>query len=98
MPPTIAFRFGDVVLVPFPFTDQTGSKKRPAIVVSAEGYQASRRDLVIMAVTSRLRREIGFGEFAIAEWQRAGLVISRLGRLAPDDLKSLRKSLRAILG
>jgi mRNA interferase MazF len=25
---------GDVVLVPFPFTDQSGAKKRPAVVVS----------------------------------------------------------------
>jgi mRNA interferase MazF len=28
------FDFGDVVLVPFPFTSQRASKKRPAIVVS----------------------------------------------------------------
>lgn len=26
--------FGDVVLVPFPFTDQSGTKKRPAVIVS----------------------------------------------------------------
>ena len=31
MPNTIAYSFGDVVLVPFPFTDQTASKKRPAV-------------------------------------------------------------------
>lgn len=33
---TIAMRFdfGDVVLVPFPFTDQSGTKKRPAVIVS----------------------------------------------------------------
>jgi mRNA interferase MazF len=32
---TIALRFdfGDVVLVPFPFTDQSGTKRRPAVVV-----------------------------------------------------------------
>jgi len=38
MPNTTAYRFGDLVLVlfPFPFTDQTGIKKRPAIVVSSE--------------------------------------------------------------
>jgi mRNA interferase MazF len=31
----MSFEFGDVVLVPFPFTDQTTSKKRPAVVVSS---------------------------------------------------------------
>ena len=30
MPTTTAYEFGDVVLVPFRFTDQTGSKQRPA--------------------------------------------------------------------
>jgi mRNA interferase MazF len=33
-----AYSFGDVVLVPFPFTDQTGNKKRPAVVVSSAAY------------------------------------------------------------
>ncbi len=37
-PNTTAYSFGDVVLVPFPFTDQTASKKRPAVVVSADAY------------------------------------------------------------
>jgi mRNA interferase MazF len=26
---------GDVVVIPFPFTDLTGNKKRPAFVISA---------------------------------------------------------------
>ena len=30
------FKFGDVVLIPFPFTDQTALKKRPAVVASSE--------------------------------------------------------------
>ena len=45
------FSFADVVLVPFPFTDQPGTKKRPAVVVSSHDYNASRRDIVIMAIT-----------------------------------------------
>jgi len=35
MPNTIGIEFGDVVMVSFPFTDQTTAKKRPAVVVSS---------------------------------------------------------------
>jgi mRNA interferase MazF len=27
------YEFGDILLVPFPFTDQSTTKKRPAVVV-----------------------------------------------------------------
>ena len=46
-----SFSFGDVVLVPFPFTDQSGTKKRQDVVISSHGYNASRCDIVIMAIT-----------------------------------------------
>jgi mRNA interferase MazF len=68
------FIFGDVVLVPFPFTDQSGTKKRPAVVVSSTGYNASRRDIVIMAITSQVRTPLGYGEAMVAGWQAAGLI------------------------
>ncbi len=32
MPSMTAFSFGDVILVPFPFTDQSQAKQRPAVV------------------------------------------------------------------
>lgn len=68
------FGFGDVVLVPFPFTDQSGTKKRPAVVVSSTGYNASRRDIVIMAITSQVRHPPGFGDALVSDWQAAGLI------------------------
>lgn len=68
------FSFGDVVLVPFPFTDQSGTKKRPAVVVSNHGYNANRRDIVIMAITSQVRTPLGFGEAMVGDWQGAGLL------------------------
>ena len=45
------FEFGAIILVPFPFTDQSASKKRPAVVVSKQDYNLARPDVVLMAVT-----------------------------------------------
>ncbi|MBL8504619.1 MAG: type II toxin-antitoxin system PemK/MazF family toxin [Rhodocyclaceae bacterium] len=70
----MAHCFGEVVLVPFPFTDQSGTKKRPAVIVSASSYHAGRRDLVIMAITSQVRTPLGFGEALVNDWQAAGLI------------------------
>ena len=69
-----SLRFGDVVLVPFPFTDQSGTKKRPAVVISSTGYNTSRHDIVIMAVTSQVRTPLAFGEAMVGDWQSAGLL------------------------
>jgi mRNA interferase MazF len=74
MPNTTAYSFGDVVLVPFPFTDQTASKKRPAVVVSTDAYHQRRPDVIVMAVTSQILRPAGtLGEVLISDWQGAGL-------------------------
>jgi len=56
------FDVGDVVLVPFPFTDQSGTKKRPAVNVSIAGDSTSRWDVVIMAITSQVQAPPGYGE------------------------------------
>jgi mRNA-degrading endonuclease toxin of MazEF toxin-antitoxin module len=56
------FEFGDVVLVPFLFTSQRASKKRPAVVVSNPGYGATRPDVIVMAVTSQLRPDSRSGD------------------------------------
>ncbi len=68
------FEFGDIVLVPFPFTSQDASKKRPAVVVSSRTYNAAKPDIVVMAVTSQLRVGAGLGEVWVEGWQAAGLV------------------------
>jgi len=47
MPSMTNYNFGDVVLVPFPFTDQTDTKKRPAIVVSSQEYNDRLRDPIL---------------------------------------------------
>jgi len=74
MPSMTVYKFGDVVLVPFPFTDQTTSKKRPAIIVSSDEDNRQRPDLILMAVTSQIRPSATFGETAVSGWKQAGLL------------------------
>lgn len=74
MPPTTGYSFGDIVLVPFPFTDQTGTKRRPAVVISTERYNTERPDLIIMAVTSQTRPAGTLGEVQVKDWKGAGLI------------------------
>lgn len=108
------FEFGDVVLVPFPFTDQSQAKKRPAVVVSSAAYNAARPDVIVMAVTSQLRPENRF-DIPLQDWQQAkllkpsvakpviatieqSLIIRQLGKLSVEDRKVLAESLKAMLG
>jgi len=42
-----AYSFGSIVLVPFPFTNQSIVKKRPAVVVSSDEYNRKRPDIII---------------------------------------------------
>jgi mRNA interferase MazF len=53
MPPTTRYRRGDIVLVSFPFTDLTSSKRRPALVISPNGFNDHGEDLVLVAITSQ---------------------------------------------
>jgi mRNA interferase MazF len=74
MPSTTGFKFGDVVLVPFPFTDQSAIKRRPAVVISGERYNRDRPDLIIMAVTSQTRVASVHGDIELTAWKNAGLL------------------------
>lgn len=68
------FSFGAVILVPFPFTDQSTNKKRPAVVISSAAYAETRPDLILMAITSQLRAEQRVDEFLVEQWKEAGLL------------------------
>ena len=70
----MSYKFGDVVLILFPFTNQQGRKPRPAVVVSTEAYHAHKPDVILAAVTSQIRSPLGFGETLLHDWQAAGLL------------------------
>lgn len=68
------YQFGEIVLVPFPFTNQAESKKRPAVVISSAAYHTNRPDLLIMAITSQAHTAPDFATFPVIDWQAAGLL------------------------
>jgi mRNA interferase MazF len=84
------FDFGDIVLVPFPFTNQTASKRRPAVIISSRAYNDARPDVIVMAVTSQLRPTPALGETWVQGWQEAGL-------LKPSAIKPVMATLERSL-
>ncbi len=48
------YSFGDVVIVPFPFTDQEATKRRPAVVLSsADGFNRRIGQSVMAMITTK---------------------------------------------
>lgn len=106
-----SFSRNDVILFVYPFSDRSGVKVRPAVVVS--GWHRS-RDVFVVPLTSKTDR-MTEGELSLADWQGAGLnvasvvnrglytiheslVIKRVGRLGADDAGRIDESLRQWLG
>ncbi len=61
------------MLVSFVFSDKSGKKLRPAVVISSAAYNRSRQEIIVAAITSNIRRRL-FGDHLIAEWKGAGLL------------------------
>ena len=100
----------EVVLVRYPFSNLTGSKVRPAVVVNAPHIS---RDVFVVPLTSKVSSLLK-GEFALADWNKAGLnvasavkrglytihqtlVVKSVGRLSAADAATLENSLRSWL-
>jgi len=45
----------DIILVPFPFSDRSGQKVRPALIISNNKFNQSGEDVVVCAMTSNLK-------------------------------------------
>jgi mRNA interferase MazF len=60
----MSIRRGDVVLVDYPYTDRTGSKVRPTLVVSADEIN-NEDDAVIAAITSVVRASLKSSELFV---------------------------------
>jgi len=105
------FSKNDILLVRYPFSDLSGSKVRPAIVVHVPHVSD---DVFIVPLTSRTAGLLP-GEFVPSQWGEAGLnvptavkrglytvhqdlVVKVVGRLSPADAQRLEESLRGWLG
>jgi len=105
---------GDVVLVSFIFSDETGERRRPAVIVSSDAYHHGRQEAIIAAITSRTDR-ILVGDHLISDWQDAGLlfpsvatgivrtikqgmIARKLGTMSQPDMHGIEDNLRDALG
>ena len=98
MPSTTSFRQGDVVLVPFPFTDLSAVKQRPALVISPDRLNQARPDLVVLAITSQLPAALGEDQIRLpdVELSACGLPkasIIKLGKIFTIHQALIRKTL-----
>lgn len=70
----MSYEAGEIILVSFPFTSLSATKKRPAAVISSQDYQTKRPDVILLAITSQIREPLGYGEARVRDWQDAGLL------------------------
>jgi mRNA interferase MazF len=99
---------GDIVLLPYPFTDLKAAKVRPAIVAAPEDGKYS--DIFVVPITSRTMT-LNTGEYVLKDWISAGLNISsavkrgcvlvdtklilqKVGTCSKRDIASLNKALK----
>lgn len=99
---------GDIILIPFPFTDMSGAKKRPALVLASV-----EKNLIVVMLTSQIRKRKH--EIPITNWQKAGLiretvirvdriytidfslVNQKVGSLEKEDFKNVKKAVVKII-
>jgi mRNA interferase MazF len=104
---------GDVILVGFIFADETGVKRRPALIISSDSYHTGRGEAIIAAITSRTDR-VSVGDHPISDWRSAGLLLPsvstgiirtiktnlvdrKLGFMSRPDMEAIDSKLRLVL-
>jgi mRNA interferase MazF len=109
-----AFKQGDVVRVPFPYTDRSTRQHRPALVVSRGGIGENGNLLWVVMITSAGNRAWS-GDLAIGRYEEAGLPApsiirpckiatiearhaERLGRIEPRLMIEVVSKIHGILG
>lgn len=70
----MAYQFGDVVLVPFPFHRSVHQQAAPRRRRLQRPHNRIRRDVILMAITSQVRGSGAFGEVIVQDWRAAKLL------------------------
>ena len=70
---TTEYKRGDIALVNFVFAEETGSKRRPVLILSPNHYMEERQDVIVSAITSNTRRLL-VGDHLMFDWEAADLL------------------------
>ena len=84
----VTFAPFDIVVVPFPYSDQLAEKRRPALVVSAPGMAADLDRLWVVMITSDRGKRL-VGDAPIEDLKSTGLPaasIVRASKIATIDV------------
>lgn len=103
----------DIVKVPFPFTDKSSTKRRPALVISSEKYQSNFKHCIMCMITtaknSDWKDDIVIQELAMSGLSVASkirlkifslderLILGRLGKLGEADILNVSTKLKEYL-
>jgi mRNA interferase MazF len=70
----ISYSRGDVILVDIAFSGATGSKRRPAVVLSTNAFNRAGIKLIVAAITSNISPPYRPGDTLLDDWREAGLI------------------------
>ncbi len=81
----------DLVLLPYPFTDQEGSKVRPAVIVSNENFNRRSQDFVLVPLTTVIKEDT-FSLVIDQDDLESGKLLKK-SRIRVDKIFTIRKNL-----
>ena len=106
------FKPWDIVVVPFPFVDNAGSKSRPALVLSDEKFNM--KGLIILSMITTARKTTHLFDVVIRDLPTTGLsfpsvvrwkmftldlpiIKKKIGKLSEDDKSKCLEILKTVL-
>lgn len=87
----MALEQGEIILVPFPYTDLTAAKTRPALVLTSAAYNAASRDVIVAGITSNLANSANSVLITTEDLERGRLPAT--SRVKVDKVVTLQQSI-----